>query len=159
MYRVSTEGIDDLLKKLGKAGNGAQGVAASGLYEGAGIMADAVSQSIRGIDTEKFRYANGWQRRASPEEKALLENAPKGVAKFRKNGLEVNTSVGLDKAGYGTLNGKTVPIPQIANAINSGTSFRVKQPFFRKAVSQTKSKAIAVIDNAIEKKVEDIFKD
>ena len=159
-YKVSTDGMDDLTKMLRSLGDAAQGVAAGGLYEGAGVMADAVSRAVRGIATEPFRYAgNGRKRKPSPEEKAILEAAPKGVAKFRKNGMSVETSVGLGSSGYAQLGNKTKPVPVIANAINSGTSFMEKQPFFRKAVSQAKSRAVQAIDDSIRKKIDEITKE
>ena len=159
-YSISTTGMDELLGKLKLAGDAAQSVAAASLYEGAGVVADAVSQAVRGIATEPFHYAAGGnQRMPSPEEKALLESAPKGVAKFSKNGVSVNTSVGLSNAGYGRLGSVTKPIPQIANAINSGTSFMTKQLFFRRAVSQSKGRAIAAIDGSIQQRVDKILKD
>ena len=158
-YTVTTDGMDELGRMLSKLGNAAQGVAAASLYEGAGVMADAVSQAVHGIATEPFRYAaGGRKRKASPEEKALLEEAPKGVSKFRKNGVSVDTSVGLGNSGYGQLGGKTKPLPQIANAINSGTSFMEKQPFFRKAVSRAKGPALKTIDGGIQKRIEEITK-
>ena len=157
-YKVTTTGMDELEQKLRSLGDAAQGVAAAGLYEGAGVMADAVSRAVHGIATSPFRYAAGGQKRKpSQEEKALLENAQKGVAKFRKNGLSVDTSVGLSNAGYGQLGNETKPIPLIANAINSGTSFMQKQPFFRKAVSQAKAGAVSAIDGEIQKRIEEIM--
>lgn len=158
-YKVTTEGMDDLTNKLRSLGDAAEKVASEGLYEGAGVMADAVSRAVQGIATSSFRYANGWQRNPSPEEKALLANASHGIAKFRKNGAVVSTSVGFSNAGYGQLGGKTVPVPKIANAINSGTSFRKKQPFFRKAVSQSRSQTLAAIESTIEKRIEETTKD
>ena len=159
-YTISTTGMDELEKKLRLAGDAAQGVAAASLYEGAGIVADSVSRAVHGIATSPFKYArNGEKRKPSPEEKALLESASKGVAKFRKNGVSVDTSVGLNNSGYGSLGSTTKPIPMIANAINSGTSFMDKQPFFRKAVSQSRSAAISTIDSGIQKRVESILKD
>ena len=156
-YSFKAEGMDELGRTLSKLGNAAQGVAAASLYEGAGVMADAVSREVRGISTEPFRYASGGRKRKpSPEEKALIEAASKGVAKFKKNGLSVSTSVGLSKSGYGQLGSKTKPVPQIANAINSGTSFMQKQPFFRKAVSKTQNAAAAAIGDGIRKRVEEI---
>ena len=158
-YTVNTDGMDELSGMLRKLGNAAQGVAAASLYEGAGVMADAVSQAVHGIATEPFRYAvGGHRRKPSPEEKALLEAAPKGVAKFRKNGVSVDTSVGLGLSGYGQIKDKTKPVPQIANAINSGTSFMEKQPFFRKAVSQAKGQALKTIDSGIQKRIEEMTK-
>ena len=156
-YTAKVEGMAELSRKLSDLGEAAPGVASASLYEGAGVMADAVSQAVHGIATSPFRYAaGGTTRKPSPEEKALLEGASKGVAKFRKNGVTVDTSVGLANSGYGEINGKTKPIPQIANAINSGTSFMQKQPFFRKAVSKAQGPALSKIDSEIQKRIEQI---
>ena len=149
-FTIQVEGLTELISQMDKAPKNAEKVAAKALYEGAGVMADAVSQAVQGIATEPFKYASrGKTRKPSPEEKALVASAKHGVAKFRKNGMSVNTSVGLQNSGYGQLGGKTKPIPQIANAINSGTSFMQKQPFMRKAFSQNKGAAEAAIEAGI----------
>ena len=151
------DGMDQLTGKLEQLGEKAAKVAAEALYEGAGVVADAVSRGVQGIRTEPFRYAkDGQKRKPSPEEKAILMAARKGVSKFRNNGTSVQTSVGMQKAGYAQLGSKTKPIPVIANAINSGTSFMEKQPFFRQAASQAKGQAQAAIEKAIEKRVNEI---
>ena len=85
----------------------------------------------------------------SPEEKAILEKAKHGVARFRNDGTKIQTSIGFDNAGYAELNGKTKPIPLIANSINHGTSFMKKQPFLRKAFSQNQSAAVAAVEAGI----------
>lgn len=158
-YSMKVDGIGELSGMLSKLGNAALGVAAASLFEGAGVMADSVSQAVGGIATEPFRYAQeGNRRKPSPEEVALLEAAPKGVARFKKTGTSVDTSVGLSKAGYGQLGNVTKPIPVIANAINSGTSFMEKQPFFRKAQSRAKGPATDRIISGIEKRVEELTK-
>ena len=149
-FSIQVDGLQELMKNIDNLQEKAADVAALALYDGAGVMADAVSRSVQGIDTEPFRYAfNGKKRKASPEEKAIIQDAKKGVAKFKRNAFGVSTSVGMQNAGYATLNGKTKPIPQIANAINSGTSFMEKQPFLRKAFSQTKRAAEAAIEAGI----------
>ena len=149
-FSIQVEGMNELIRSMEKLPEKAAKVAAEALYEGAGIVADKVSGAVNGIATEPFKYAQGGRmRKPSPEEKALVAGAKHGVAKFRKNGVSVQTSVGLQNAGYGTINGKTKPIPQIANAINSGTSFMQKQPFMRKAFSQSKGPAQAAIEGAI----------
>jgi hypothetical protein len=135
----------------------AAGIAAKALYEGAGVAADAVSQAVQGIATEPFKYASrGKTRKPSPEEKAIVAGAKHGVAKFRKTGNNIQTSVGFQNSGYGTIKGKSKPIPQIANAINSGTSFMQKQPFLRKAFSQSKGAAVAAIEAGIQKRLEEL---
>ena len=47
------------------------------------------------------------------------------------------------------LAGRLVPIPLIANSINSGTSFMNKQPFVRKAKTAGGKKAVDVMKKSI----------
>ena len=144
-YTMKVDGLEDLSKKLTELGEKAQGVASKGLYDGAGVMADSMKASAESIQTAPFHYAVFITRDPSPEEKAAVLQAKMGIAKFQKNGAEVNTSVGYQNTGYTEINGKTKPIPKIANAINSGTSFMRKQPFIRNAVNNGKAKASEAI--------------
>ena len=153
--KISTSGMDELLGKIQRAGEAAHDIAAAGLYEGAGVVADSVSRAVGSIATEKFRYAAGGAKRLpSPEEKAVIEGAPKGVAHFHDNGGSVNTSVGLNAAGYGSVAGRSKPVGLIANAINSGTSFMTKQPFYRRAVSQSKGQALGKIETKLREELD-----
>ena len=153
-FSMEVSGMDELLRRMDKLGEKAIDAASVALYEGAAVAADAVKQAVNGIETEPFRYVgNGKRRKPSPEEKAVLMNARTGVAKFRKTPMNVNTSVGIQNSGYGELAGKTVPIPLIANAINSGTSFMERQPFFRKATSRSRA-AEAAIENKLREELD-----
>lgn len=156
-FSIQVEGLNELLKDMENMPKAAEKVAAEALYEGAGVMADAVSRAVDSIETEPFRYAaGGKKRKPSPEEKAILQAAPKGVAKFRKNGVGIQTSVGMQNSGYATLAGKNKPVPQIANSINSGTSFMEKQPFMRRAFSQNQSAAQAAIEAGIKSREDEL---
>ena len=158
-YTMKVEGMDKITEMLVKAEQKAPGIAALALYDGAGIVADAVSAGARGVSTKTFRYAQGWQRDPSPEEKgALVSAGAAGIAKFQKTGNEVNTSIGYNRSGYVTINGKSKPAAMIANAINSGTSFMRKQPFIRTAISQSKGAATGAIEGKISELVENILK-
>ena len=178
-YSIQASGLDELQSRFTEIGSAALGVAAMGVYDGAGIMADEVGSGIRGISTAPFKYAKaGEKRKPSPEEVAMLQTAAYGIAKFQKDGVSVNTRVGFQSSGYAPVkwnhmsnksrtkyklqNGKVrqakstegkggslKPIPVIANAINSGTSFMDKQPFFRKAVSKGSKKAQAAIESTV----------
>jgi hypothetical protein len=158
-YTMKTDGLEDVEKLLTTLGDKAGAVASAGLYEGAGVMADEIQRQVNAIRTEEFRYTVFGQRSPSPEEKAALQSVGAGIAKFDKNGGEVDTSVGFSNAGYAEVNGKRKPIPQIANAINSGTSFMKAQPFFRKAVHSGQRKAVEAIGRGIEDKVEALIKE
>ena len=178
-FNVHWEGCDELLRKMDKLPEKAAEIAGKALYEGAGVMADAVSRAVQGIATEPFQYAaGGKKRKPSPEEKQIVMQAQHGVSKFKNTGTKIQTSVGFQKSGYGKVtwnharaknsrtlykqkNGRMVhasqekggasmkPVPLIVNAINSGTSFMEKQPFLRKAFSQNQSAALAAIEAGI----------
>ena len=152
-YEMKVDGMAEISELLAKMDEEAPAVASRALYEGAGIMAREVNAGAAGIRTAPFRWAsarNGETRLPSPEEKEIVQNAAAGIAKFDKNGTEVQTSVGFRNAGYATLKGKTVPVPKIVNAINSGTSFMQKQPFVRKAANTGANKAMSAMKESIQ---------
>jgi hypothetical protein len=160
-YQMKVDGMVEISELLDKMDEKAPGVAAKALYEGAGIMADEIKKSTATIRTAPFKWASsrkGQTRLPSPEEKEIVMQAGAGIAKFNKNGTEVDTSVGFRNAGYAQLKGKTVPIPKIVNSINSGTSFMSKQPFVRKAASSGGKKAIAAMKEVIETEFEAMTK-
>jgi len=159
-YTLKVEGMDEITAMLAKAEDAAQGIAAQALYKGAGVVADEISKGARAVKTEPFRYAAGSRmRQPSPEEKeALVSAGAAGIAKFRKTGNSVDTSVGYSRSGYANVNGKQKPVAVIANAINSGTSFMRKQPFIRKAVSVSKNTATEVITDEVTRLVQEIIK-
>lgn len=151
-YQMKAGGLAEISETLSRMEQGAPQAAAKALYKGAGIMAEEVKKGAEEIQTAPFKYAGSNETRLpSPEEKAVVLAAKSvGIAKFRRNGTEVDTSVGYAKSGYARMIGKLVPIPKIANAINSGTSFMKKQPFFRKAKNAGGKKAIQAMKESIE---------
>lgn len=160
-FELKVDGMAEISETLSKMDEKAPGVASKALYEGAGIMADEIKKSAATIRTASFKWASsrkGQTRLPSPEEKEIVMQADAGIAKFNKNGTEVDTSVGFRNAGYTQLKGKTVPIPKIVNSINSGTSFMNKQPFVRKAASSGGKKAIAAMKEVIETEFEAMTK-
>lgn len=159
-YTMKAEGMEGISEMLSALEEKAPAVAARALYEGAGVMAGAVNEAAAAIKTEPFKWAarsRGETRLPSPEEKEIVLAAA-GIAKFDKNGSEVETSVGFKNAGYAELKGKMVPVPVIVNSINSGTSFMRKQPFVRKAASGASNRAIEAMQKRIEEEFEAIGK-
>ena len=151
---MKADGMEELSEMLEAIGNAAPAIASRALYEGAGVMAKEINDAARSISTAPFKYASGDAvRMPSPEEKEALLSVGVGVAKFDKNGTEVNTSVGYGNTGYADINGRRKPIPLIANAINSGTSFMQKQPFVRRAVKSGSTKAMQAMKEAMEAEV------
>ena len=156
-YQMKVDGMVEISQVLSNLEDRAPAVAAQALYEGAGIMAEEIRKGAEGIQTAPFKYARGGDTRLpSPEEKEIVTAAGAGIAKFDKNGTEVDTSVGYRASGYADLNGKKKPIPLIVNAINSGTSFMKKQPFIRRAANSGAPKAMEAMKAKIEEAFEKI---
>ena len=152
-----TKKVKELLENLGLK---AYDAASRGLYEGAGVMAREIQDAAKDIRTAPFKYAGkGETRLPSPEEKAvIMQKKSMGIARFKKRVEAVNTSVGYSKTGYAMMVGRRKPIPLIANAINSGTSFMQKQAFFRRAVNRGKRPAEEAIIKGIEQKLSEVIK-
>lgn len=154
---MKVDGIEELSAMLNELGDRAEEVAARALYKGAGVMADAYAKAADGIKTAPFRYAVFNKRDPSPEEADAVRGKT-GIAKFDKNGSEVNTSIGLKGSGYVTIAGHQKAVRQIANAINSGTSFMTKQPVFRRASTQAAGAASAAIVAEADRLIKEITK-
>lgn len=148
---MKTEGLEEVSRILADLGDRAPEVAAKSLYSGAGIMADAFAAAAKNIKAKRMKYPapEGKKRLPSPEEKAAVMQAV-GIAKFEKNGSEVDTIVGVGGgSGYADVNGHRKAVRLIARSINSGTSFMDKQPVFRQAKTKNqKAAAQAIADKA-----------
>ena len=159
---IKTDGLDDLSKMLADLGVKAEEVAARALYDGAGVMADAFTVAAKRIRAEKQQKKNPKgehtpARWPTPDEKDAVVKAV-GIAKFRKNGGEVDTLVGVGgSAGYAMIDGKKKPVRRIARSINSGTSFMHKQPVFRKAKNVAEKSATAAIVEKANEMYEEII--
>lgn len=104
-YQMKVDGMAEISELLSQMEEKAPGVAAQALYEGAGVMQKAYAGEISKIKVAPFKYAKSGERRLpSPEEKAILEEVGIGIAKFDKNGAEVDTSVGFNNAEYADVN-------------------------------------------------------
>ena len=154
---MQVDGIEELSRKLTALGDKAEEVASRALYDGAGVMANAYRNAAASVRAQPFRYAVFKKRDPSFEEKAAIQGQT-GIARFDKNGSEVQTSIGFSGSGYVTIAGKQKAVRKIANAINSGTSFMNKQPVFRKAATQTAPAASAAIVAKAEHLIDEITK-
>ena len=150
-FTLEWSGADELLRKMDRLPDKAAKIAAEALYEGADVMADAVSRAVQGIATEEFHYAKGGETRMpSPEEKAIVMNQRRGISKFKNNGTVISTKVGVSSDGYSKITW---------NHAKSGTRTKYKIGLGGKATgsqsqegksSGLSAKPVAVIINSIE---------
>lgn len=146
MARFEVKALDeyvDLLSSMSEKQS--KEIIEEAIYEGAGIIADEIKSEIEGLKTGKSAH-NGV---TEDEKKDLIEGF--GIAPMQyKNGAH-DVKIGFD--GYGSKPTrkypKGVPIPLTARSIISGTSFRPKNNFVRRAVNRKKKKAIERMDEVI----------
>ena len=104
-WEMQVSGMAELSETLSQLEDDAPAVAARALYKGAGVMNRAIVEKVKAIKTAPFKYAKeGEKRLPSPEEKEALIAAGVGIAKFDKEGTEIDTSVGFNSGGYVNVN-------------------------------------------------------
>ena len=147
---MKTEGLTELSEMISQLADKAEDVATGALFEGAAVVANAFTAAVNSIHAEPQGKKNSApektpKRGPTPEEKAALVGKI-GVARFRKDGGEVDTIIGITgRAGYADVGGKQKAVRLIARSINSGTSFMRKQPIFRRAKSSSTGPAKAAM--------------
>ena len=160
MANLEVTGLDEFVSMLNTLGEAGKKITSKALFEGAAVAAAAVVEAVNGLPTEPDRGAprpgHPYQV-ITPGDQAALAAAV-GISKFNREGDSVDCAVGF--SGYG---GHTepdypggVPMPMIARAIESGSSVRAKNPFFRKAISGCKGAVLAKMTETAEKTINDI---
>ena len=145
---MKTDGTEVLIKMLSSLGNQTMNIAASALYDGAGVVADAYAKAVDNIRTSERRHQEPGGRLPTPEEKEALKAT--GIARFNKDVDGVDTIVGVAE-GYTSLKGRKKAIKLLARSINHGTHFMKRQPVFRMASTTSRLAAQnAMIEKADE---------
>lgn len=125
---ADVEMLNALAEKAGKA-------CTKGLYNGAGIVAQALSAAIAELPFK-------------PSTKAQIQGAI-GIAKFRATADGIDTSIGFDgyfEAGF--------PIPYFVNLVSKGTSTIPANPFLKRASRAAVAQAQAIIDATIQQELD-----
>lgn len=127
------------------------------VYEGAGIVTDAVRKNIQSLPVRRGGYfatgqmANGI---TSAQKAGLLDGL--GIAPFRNENGYIHVKVGMD--GYNATKTKKYPKGQpnsvVARSIESGTSWLRKHPFIEPAVRSTRASAEAAMAKAFDEQCE-----
>ncbi len=155
MAKMQIEGLEEYTKAIQRISENSDVVIVNSVYEGARIVADDMKKITvdNGIGSEKNKLDG-----ISALQKADLIDGF-GVAPIKVDGDYTNTKLGF--SGYGRTKTKKypkgVPIQIIARSVNSGTSFRKKNPFVQRTVNRIRKKAqqamAQVIDEEIKKEM------
>lgn len=153
--KLAANGVNEYLQTLNRLGADIEKVAKRAVYEGAGIMADAVNREIDSIQT--VGPSEYEKKRREAQKKGLKEGL--GIAAMRNDNGMINARVGFD--GYNDIKTKKYPEGQpnqmIARMFNSGTSFTKKQPFFERAVRASKKEVQQAMVKVAETEMEEII--
>lgn len=151
MATVKIQGFENYERILQNLQEESESIIKSGIYEGAKVIADAVRTQIVGIRTEgPSEYET---KRREIQKKGLQESL--GISSMRNDRGFINVKIGFD--GYNDLKSKRWPQGQpnamIARIFESGTSFSSKQPFFKKALNQSKRMASEKMKMTIDERI------
>lgn len=155
MAKMKIKGLREYENRLLKLENLTREILGEAIYEGAGLVADAVKSSIESIPIDE-RYVTGGATLygITPEQKAGLRDGF-GIARMRDDNGFLNVKLGFE--GYNSQVTTKYPGGQpnslIARSVNAGTSFRQRIPFIDNAVNQTKGAAEQKMTETAEKAI------
>lgn len=151
MAQMKVLGISAYMNALREAYDNAESEVEKAVYEGAKIIADECKRGIESIPIDARKGTSDNKVRGITEDQKWGLEDSFGLARIKDENGYINTKAGF--SGYNTY--RTAKYPQgqpnvlIARSVESGTSFREKFPFMRKAVNNSKKKAIYAMDKYI----------
>ena len=161
MAKITFKAGEEYAKKLSRLAGQTGEILKKALYEATDHVADKVRANLEALPEEKFHYLTDGDifRGISRSQKADLL-AGFGITPIRL-GWDGWWTVKIGFEGYGRFPTKTyprgVPNPLLARAVESGSSWRIKTPFVRPAVSATKKDAVAAMERVIDEEIERIM--
>ena len=152
--RTMNPNIDVYIADLTKLFNDSEEICKRAAYEGARIVADKCRSGIEGIPIRNFDKESGMVNGVTASQKAGLL-AGLGIAHFQNDGGFINVKIGMD--GYNSTKTKQFPNGQpnalIIRALESGTSFRARNPVITRATNAAKGAAEAAIKKQMDEEI------
>ena len=159
MAKLKLQGLEEYENKLLKLQNLSREMIGEAIYEGAGIVADAVKASIETIPIDD-RYVTGSVTLygiTEAQKQGLRDGF--GIARLQDDNGYLNVKLGF--SGYNSQRTKNYPGGQpnsmIARSVNSGTSFRSRIPFVDNAVNQSKSAAEQKMKEKLDTSIKEVM--
>lgn len=150
------DGIDKYIDSLEKITEATDELIGKAIYEGAKVVTDNIRAALNGIPVDNRIAKKGEVLTgiSQAQKNGLLDGL--GITTMRRDDGTYNVKVGFD--GYNSIKTKTWPNGQpnsmIARSLESGTSFRAKNPVISKATRSSKSEAEEAMAKAFDKELE-----
>lgn len=157
-------GFDELAAQFAAVGEAAKPAAERAVYKGAGVIADAIRKNINALPSDTFGYKKYQTGVSDSQRKALLGGL--GITPIGDVNSIINARVGFDGYMSDYVSGDTVrtkkypkglPVPLLANAVESGSEHRAKHGFVRKAITANKEKALKAMADEFDKEIKKII--
>jgi hypothetical protein len=152
------KGLDKYIAYLQSLEAATDEVIGKAVYEMAKVVADNVKANMMALpavsnEANIATYKKGYSRLSEPEKEGLIEGF--GISPMRNDQGYVNVKLGFD--GYNSVKTKKYPNGQpnvlIARVTESGSPYREKTGFIRKAVNASKKNAEDAGRITIEKEI------
>ena len=147
-------GIDTYIADLTKLFNDSEEICKRSAYEGARIVADKCRAGIEGLPVRSYSKRSGMVSGVTASQKEGLL-AGLGIAHFRNDGGFINVKIGMD--GYNSTRTNQFPNGQpnalIIRSLESGTSFRSRNPVITRATNAAKGAAEAAIQKQMDEEI------
>lgn len=161
MATITFKNGDEYIAKINKLSREfRETVAGPAIYEGAGMVTDAIKTRLNGVQTDE-----GWGSSASPKsgpkkiELTSVSNSL-GIASLKDDGGFINVKIGFD--GYSPVKTTQWPMGQpnqmLARSIERGTYFMQPNPFVKPAYSATRKKALEAMRKKVDEEIQKIMK-
>lgn len=165
MAKFQIQGLSEYAAKLSHFNKNYKEDLKVAVYMGADVVANEVKSTLKSLPIEEGK--NGLPPYAAAGEKltgvSRIQKADlidgMGLAPMKEENGYINTKLGW--AGYGRIKTKKypkgVPNQMLMRSIESGTSFRQKNPVIRKAINKVKKQAVDVMSDSIDKSIRKEF--
>ena len=157
MARIKIYGFKKYEEQLENLSRSISEIEGKAIYEGAGLVADAVRE---GIDSIKTDGNSTWEKTRREKQNQGLKDGF-GIAPLQDDNEFLNVKLGFN--GYNSSvetkkfpNGQ--PNAMVARVFNSGTSVVTKQPFFDEAVRKMRKPAQEKMKEVFENEIDEIMK-
>lgn len=151
LAKIEVKGLTEYQSLMNELDNSIEGILKMGVYDGAGIMADAIRKEL---DAE-LTGRNQWEEK---QIKGLKDGF--GISKMTNTNGFISVNMGF--SGYNEVKTEQYPKGQpnimIASSIANGTSWGYKRPFIRNAILKAKNKAIQKTQQTIKDEVQKLQK-
>ena len=160
MAKLTFRGLEEYELRISRLGKETERIAGEAIYEGAGIVADAVKANIQalpvvtGYGTSEHPLPGGV---TAVQKAGLIEGF--GISTMQNEGGYFNVKLGFD--GYNRTKTKKYPQGQpnqlVARGVESGTSWKQAHPFVKSAVSKSRKQAEKAMADKLDEEIEKIM--